>query len=232
MTHQEAVDTLAPDRYLLDEMSGSEREAFEEHYFSCHDCADELRAGAALIEGAKSGMASSKASGQVVPMRPPRAKREDSKASVERTAWYRSAALPWAVAATLAVAVGYQSRTVVPARVGSPMVLSPVTLRPESRGREPVVPRGTPDRPLTLSIDINGARPDAELQFLLNRDDGSTVASGKTPAPPAGAPLLLVIPNWTAMTPAHYSLTVQDTATRQELGQYRFAIGDGRSGDR
>jgi hypothetical protein len=112
------------------------------------------------------------------------------------------------------------------------MVLSPVTLRPESRGREPVVPRGTPDRPLTLSIDINGARPDAELQFLLNRDDGSTVASGKTPAPPAGAPLLLVIPNWTAMTPAHYSLTVQDTATRQELGQYRFAIGDGRAGDR
>src|SRR5262245_24652409 len=143
MTHEEAVDTLAPDRYLLDEMSNSERQAFEDHYFSCHDCADELRTGAALIEGTKAGMAQS-AGGQVVPMRPPRAKGGNATSSVARSAWYRSPAIPWAVAATLAVVVSYQSLSVGPSfrRDGTPMVLAPVTvtLRPESRGREPIVP--------------------------------------------------------------------------------------------
>ena len=39
-----------------------------------------------------------------------------------------------------------------------------------------------------------------------------------------GAPLLLVIPNWTAVPPAHYSLSVQDAATGQQLGEYRFEV--------
>src|SRR5262245_54696011 len=146
MTHQEAVDTLAPDRYLLDEMSDSERQAFEDHYFSCHDCVDELRTGAVLIEGTRAGMASKAAGGQVVPMRPPRSKGGNAPSLAAQSAWFRSPAIGWAVAATLAVVVSYQSLSVGPSprREGSPMVLAPVTvtLRPESRGREPIVPAG------------------------------------------------------------------------------------------
>src|SRR5262245_37988312 len=108
MTHEEAVDTLAPDRYLLDEVSNCEPQAFDDHYFSWHDCAGELGTGAALIGGSKGGMAQS-AGGQVVPMRPPRAKGGNATSSVARSAWYRSPAIPWAVAATLAVVVSYQS---------------------------------------------------------------------------------------------------------------------------
>src|SRR5262245_47252240 len=228
MTHQEAVDTLAPDRYLLDEMSDSERQVFEDHYFSCHDCADELRTGAALIEGTRAGMAQQSAGAQVVPMRPPRSKTGSATSFVTRTAWYRSPAIGWAVAATLAVVVSYQSLSIGPSprRDASPMVLAPVTvtLRPESRGREPIVPAGAPERPLALSIDVNGARPDAELSYTLNRADGATVVSGRATAPRPGAPLLLVIPNWTAVPPAHYSRSVQDTATGQQLGEYRFEV--------
>jgi hypothetical protein len=228
MTHQEAVDTLAPDRYLLDEMSDSERQAFEDHYFSCHDCADDLRTGATLIEGTKAGMAAQSAGGQVVPMRPPRSKTGNATSSVARSAWYRSPAIPWAVAATLAVVVSYQSLSLAPVlrRDGSPMVLAPVTvtLRPESRGREPIVPAGAPGRPLALSIDVNGTRPEVELSYVLNNASGATVVSGRTPAPRSGAPLLLVIPNWTAVPPAHYILSVQDTSTGQQVGEYRFEV--------
>ncbi len=34
------------ERYLLGELSAEEREKFEEHYFSCQQCADSVMAGA------------------------------------------------------------------------------------------------------------------------------------------------------------------------------------------
>ena len=43
MTHQQAVDKQAVERYLLDEMPEIERFAFEEHLFDCDICADDVR---------------------------------------------------------------------------------------------------------------------------------------------------------------------------------------------
>ena len=43
----------ASERYLLDEMSQDERDQFEEHYFSCVECADEVRAVFAFADNAK-----------------------------------------------------------------------------------------------------------------------------------------------------------------------------------
>ena len=57
MTHQQAVDTLASERYLLDEMSELERHAFEDHYFSCGECAEDVRAGAVMREGVQASTA-------------------------------------------------------------------------------------------------------------------------------------------------------------------------------
>ncbi len=45
MTHQQALDTMAAERYLLDEMTEIEKHAFEEHFFDCDDCAHEVRLG-------------------------------------------------------------------------------------------------------------------------------------------------------------------------------------------
>jgi hypothetical protein len=50
MDHKQAVATMAVEKYLLDEFDSGEKEAFEEHYFSCHDCAEELKATVALLE--------------------------------------------------------------------------------------------------------------------------------------------------------------------------------------
>lgn len=53
MDHDQAVQTHAVERYLLKEMTPSEREEFEAHYFDCTACADDLRAAARFIEEAK-----------------------------------------------------------------------------------------------------------------------------------------------------------------------------------
>jgi hypothetical protein len=50
MEHSEATEAMASARYLLGEMSGDEREAFEEHFFGCSECARDVRAGSAMID--------------------------------------------------------------------------------------------------------------------------------------------------------------------------------------
>ena len=149
MTHQEAVETLATERYLLEDMSGVDRDAFEEHFFSCHLCADDLRVAAAMMKGAKAGFAGTTATSRVVPL--------ISQAPRKRILWYRSAALPWAAAAALALVTTYQSFWVVPSlrRDQAPVAIVPVTLRPASRGAEAVVPLGAGTDPISLAIEIN-----------------------------------------------------------------------------
>jgi len=56
MTHEQAVSTFASERYLLEEMTEPERTVFEEHYFSCVDCADDVRMGAVMSDGARAGL--------------------------------------------------------------------------------------------------------------------------------------------------------------------------------
>jgi hypothetical protein len=53
MNHQEAAELAAVEKYLLDELSLPLREAFEEHFFSCPECAADLRATAAFLATAK-----------------------------------------------------------------------------------------------------------------------------------------------------------------------------------
>jgi len=49
MEHTEARNTNAAERYLLQEMLDPERDAFEDHYFDCTECAADVRDGAAMM---------------------------------------------------------------------------------------------------------------------------------------------------------------------------------------
>lgn len=50
MEHTESQNV---ERYLLDELNEQEAEAFEEHYFDCLTCTEDLRIGMALLEGGR-----------------------------------------------------------------------------------------------------------------------------------------------------------------------------------
>jgi hypothetical protein len=213
MTHKDAVETTAVERYLLGEMSDTDRLTFEEHYFSCAECAEELRSAASMLEGARSGLAET-SRGNVRAF-------ESAPAKRQTMAWYRSAALPWAVAATLAVAVGYQSLRPWSGGRVNVYALSPVTLRPQSRGVEPTVQLGPGAGPVTLAIEVNDGREGSQELYELTQAGGERVVSGSAPAPAPGSPLLLLIPAWTLAAPMHYILSVHDADGRL-LGEYRF----------
>jgi hypothetical protein len=53
MDHKQALETKALERYLLNEMRAAERDAFEEHYFSCRECASDLVTAAKFLDNAK-----------------------------------------------------------------------------------------------------------------------------------------------------------------------------------
>lgn len=56
MDHRAAVETSATERYLLGELDEQVRAAFEEHFFSCAQCADDVRASARFVANAKAVM--------------------------------------------------------------------------------------------------------------------------------------------------------------------------------
>src|SRR5436853_7819226 len=53
MEHNQAVAEMAAEKYVLNELGNGERDQFEEHYFSCTDCAQDVRDLAGLAEGAR-----------------------------------------------------------------------------------------------------------------------------------------------------------------------------------
>jgi hypothetical protein len=218
MTHQEAIATLASERYLLEEMTELERHAFEDHFFDCTECAEDVRAGAYLREGARSGMAGQGAA-RVTPSS------TVATFPVKPAPRHISTFVPWAAAATLALISGYQALFLGGRNAAlEPQALAPVTLRPASRGAEPVVVVEA-DKPVALAIDVNIAansdRPAAELSYDLRTIDGPSILSGRAPAPEAGAPLFLLVPGASLKAPGRYLLTVADS-TGQAIGEYRF----------
>ncbi len=216
MTHPEAVSTLASERYLLDEMTDLERHAFEDHFFDCAECAADVRAGEVLREGAKAGLLGAHTTSSSVLAFPGKPARRPL-----------STLIPWAAAASLALVAGYQALLL---NNGSdtrfePQALAPVTLRPASRGADPILVVDG-DKPVALAIEINrGAnvgQPTDELSYDLRTIDGLKILSGRASRPEAGVPLFLLLPGASLSAPSRYLLTVTD-ATGQAIGEYRFA---------
>jgi len=111
MDHSQAVEQMAVERYLLDELAPEAREGFEEHIFGCPECAFDLRAAAAFVDEAKVQLPALKWQGAL-----PAWPRVD-KANVKRDgwlSWLRPSFVVPAFAALLLV-VGYQNLVTMPA---------------------------------------------------------------------------------------------------------------------
>jgi hypothetical protein len=56
VTHEQAVQQNLAEKYLLSELDEADREEFELHFFSCSDCAADLRDGALFIESGRTSI--------------------------------------------------------------------------------------------------------------------------------------------------------------------------------
>lgn len=141
MDHHEAERIQAADRYWLGELAADEREQFEEHFFDCRECAEDVRAGAIFRANAKAVFRDEEKSQRVVTM-------QKSEEPAGWLAWLRLRpvmATSWGLASVLALTLGYQSLVVIPrlnsqlAEATAPQSYKPFALRAATRGDVPVL---------------------------------------------------------------------------------------------
>ncbi|MBS1871771.1 MAG: zf-HC2 domain-containing protein [Acidobacteria bacterium] len=108
MDHRQAEREYAVERYLLGQMPEAEQDQFEEHFFSCGLCAEEIRTGSAFVANMKAVFDEM----APVPLHP----------RVERPRWWEPLFARWNPAAAalaacgvLAAVVGYQNLYQLPA---------------------------------------------------------------------------------------------------------------------
>ena len=57
MNHDEAIRLKAAEKYLLGELNAELRDQYEDHYFGCAECAQDVRTGAVFIDNARDVLA-------------------------------------------------------------------------------------------------------------------------------------------------------------------------------
>jgi hypothetical protein len=143
MDHDYAVKSEACEKYLLGELSPELRDAYEDHYFSCAECAIQLRSAVETFGASRQIFAEQRAVA-AVPL------------PAGWLDWLRPAfAAP--VLAALLLLVGYQNFVTIPLLKQStgPRVMQMFTLiTANSRGDAVLEVNATPNQPLGLYVDM------------------------------------------------------------------------------
>ena len=218
MTHQQALDGLASERYLLDEMTEVERFEFEAHYFDCGDCAEDVKLGERIRQEAS--RAGAEMPGGVEAARP--------ATVLTSPRWWRRpmVAAPWAVAATLALVASYQSLVMVPTLrdAVSPQALEPVMLRGATRGAATTITITRGQQFVALSADLLATPQSSTLGYEILDANRQTVASGQARTPSSGAPLMLLVPVAELQRAGRYTLILRASEQNTVLGEYDFDV--------
>ncbi len=225
---------MVVERYLLDELLPNEREAFEEHFFDCSECAMDLRAAAAFVDEARVQLPAMMAAEVRTPV---------ESAKVARTAWWRSLfATPMVmgpVFAALLVMVGYQNFVVVPelrTEAREPRMMPLIGLNGEARGAAKVI-AVDPKAGAALAVDFPEQTGYSSFAFDLYDPAGKAAWSHSVLAARDGAPngdndaagagrLMLQIPA-EGLREGAYTLAVSGVGAQGErtpLEKYGFEI--------
>ncbi len=219
MTHEESVQEMAVERYLLGELTAETRDLFEEHFFECPECANDLKEGALLVDALPTVLHEPR----VVPFR---------KAAPPQARWLR-VLLP-ALAASLLV-VAYQSAVLVPdlhrqiAALEMPQVAENLVLangNARGAGGEAVVARAP--GALTLSIDIPAGQEYSDYVCSLRGPTGAVLWTGHVSSREARDTVLLYVPQ-PQVRAGDYQLVVSGIPVQREkqpvgLATYPFHI--------
>lgn len=168
MDHRAAIETNATERYILGEMEEPARVAFEEHFFSCAECASEVRWTARFESNARAVLHTKQRN--VV-------EEEEGAGGLWRVWAGRHAWVPAAVAACLAMVFLYPAAFVAsrPASVGMEELPAAVPVPAGVRGGESkgrVVEGRAGDRFLRLRLDVGDSIQAPRLRFSVRTASG------------------------------------------------------------
>ncbi len=229
MHHQEATRHGTVEKYLLDELAPPERDEFEEHFFDCPECAEDLRMTAAFLDTAARELE------RFTPERPAPKRPVPKRAVPSRFAFLFRPAFAAPAFATLLLVIAYQNGVVYPrlaaelAASRTPEILASVSLiGGNSRGA--AVPSVTLPRtqPLLLTLDIPTAERFTSYTCVLMAPSGAVVGRVPVSAEQAKDTVSIRVPvgQWRS---GEYRLIVQGHSpppeqAPAELASYRFTL--------
>jgi hypothetical protein len=227
MQHIEADQTMAVERYLLGDMTAEEVEQFEEHLFTCPECAESVKNGAVFVDNTRAVLGESAAqpekesTRQIVPAKP-------------SPWWDRFRILTFApalAALALLCVAGYQQLVVIPslrtqvAELSAPQGLSSFALHAVSRGAEQSIVVPVHAHFFNLYFDVAVASASGYSCVIL--DAAGSVRFTEHVAPPrpeAGGTLNLLIGR-SSLPAGDYTLVVSvESPHPVEVGRYPFQV--------
>lgn len=206
MEHSEAAETMAAERYLLGEMTPEDRDAFEDHFFGCPDCAAAVRDGAAIDAAIRVD--------QVTRAREPQK---------SRAAWIAAAAVIVAVLIGVPAVQNVRLRNELQSARTPKVVQSYSLLTADSRGSERLTVKSA-SQPFTIDFDVP-PQPDAHGYVIRVVDvSGKLRLAARIPAGVASETQHLFFPAG-SLKAGLYSIEVQDDPPRSPATKWSFEVG-------
>lgn len=233
MDHAEAQQVRAAERYTLGDLSVSEVEDFERHFFDCPQCSEELRLLSILQDNARAvfveqspapslSLADAPANVPIAAERPVR-----DRPSKWWSGW-RMAAPALAMLAA-AVYVGYLAGG---RKAADPQAVGAFPLYAASRGAETVISPAAGAQFYTLYMDRTWEHDFTSYRAVVRDDTGQTsgAQTGRVSmpvAPPAPGRAIYVLLPAHSLAPGRYVLAIlgKDSAGRETTAaEYRFTL--------
>ena len=149
MNHEQAMQEMATERYLLDELTPEQRDAFEEHMFECTECAMDVRAGNVFMTEAKAQLPHLAA--EAAPARP---------VVRDKKPWWSFLTMPAFAApvfAALLAVVAFQNVSTIPSlrqAATEPRIMPWSSLHADTRGAEAITVQADRNHGAMVMIDI------------------------------------------------------------------------------
>jgi hypothetical protein len=222
MNHQDALQQMAVERYLLGELSGTSLDSFEEHLFECPECAMDVKTGITFVDVARTELS---ARGKVA------APHVGSSQS-----WVSRLTSPWIMAPALAVCLlllAFQTFVVQPrmklevARTQGPAVLNPLVLANAGARGDSIPEIAAPEHgSFVVSLDVPTAGGFSSYTCSLYAPDGLLLWQTTIPPEQARDALLISVPADKTKEGLNVFLIqgLTSSCTLEDLARYRFRV--------
>jgi hypothetical protein len=196
MDHATAMKEYAVERYLLGEMPDHEQDAFEQHYFACAECADDVRAASLFLENLKA-----------VAAQEPTVVRAREPGRRDWFGWLRWQFVHPALTAALLVTTCYLGFIRLPDLERAPVVTVPVMLGVRGTGSETPLDSGKNNERVQIDAKLKAWAPRYQVEVR-------PLAGGKTirfdvDGPANSDQLNLKFPVPASLSPGEYELTMR-----------------------
>lgn len=213
VTHQDWVDSLTAEKYVLGELSVRERDDFEEHFFECSECAESIRRLSQLKAGVRTELRDVVAGAPVLQSR--RNWLEQIKAW-----WARPQGAFVGALAALAIAGVVSYQNVQLKNRLQPQSVQSILLAPATRGSLPVLNLQSVGSFVLLEADLPAASGD--LTWTVRAKGGQTSVDGAGRSPEPGLTFKVLIPA-AQLRSGEYTLTVRSGHGKE--WQFEFQTG-------